>query len=37
VLAEAVGLGGALACVCALLVLAAGLAGHLAIRARAPA
>lgn len=36
-LAEALGLAGALACVCALLVLAAALAGHLSTRTRAPA
>jgi hypothetical protein len=32
-----VGLGGALACVCALLVVAAALAGHLSTRIRAVA
>ena len=36
-LAEALGLAGALACVCALLVLAAALAGHLSTRTRAAA
>jgi hypothetical protein len=36
-LAESLGLGGALACVCALLVVAAALAGHLSTRARAVA
>jgi hypothetical protein len=36
-LAESVGLGGALACVCALLVVAAALAGHLSTRIRAVA
>jgi hypothetical protein len=35
-LGQAVGLGGALACVCALLVLAAALAGQLSTRAPAP-
>jgi predicted MFS family arabinose efflux permease len=37
ILAGAVGLGGALACVCGLLVLAAALAGHLSAHTRAPA
>jgi predicted MFS family arabinose efflux permease len=37
ILAEGVGLRGALACVCGLLVLAAALAGHLSTRAQAPA
>jgi predicted MFS family arabinose efflux permease len=36
-LAEALGLAGALVCVCALLVLAAALAGHLSTRTRAAA
>ena len=36
-LAEGLGLAGALACVCALLVLAAALAGHLSARTRAAA
>ena len=36
-LAEGLGLAGALACVCALLVLAAALAGNLAARTRAAA
>jgi predicted MFS family arabinose efflux permease len=36
-LAELLGLGGALGCVCALLVVAAALAGHLSTQVRAPA
>jgi predicted MFS family arabinose efflux permease len=37
ILGEELGLGGALACVCALLVLAAALAGHLSTHPRTPA